>query len=88
MPSINKRKSLIALGAVSMLGLAAYATPAQADSVHVSLNFGYPQPVVQEVVRAHPECGRHRYSRCRSWYHEAYGRHYRGRHDPHWNHHR
>jgi hypothetical protein len=85
-------KSLIAplgtVGAVAMLAMAAYAAPANADTVRVSLNFGYPQPVVREVVAAHPECGHHRYNRCRQWYHEAYGHHYHDRHDPHWNHHR
>jgi hypothetical protein len=79
-------KSLIALAAVSMVGMAAYSAPASADNLRVSLNFGYPQPVVQEVVQAHPECGHHRYNRCRGYYHEAYGRHYQGRHDPHWSH--
>ena len=78
-------KSLIALTAVSMLGMAAYAAPANAQ-VGVSLNFGYPQPVVREVVAAHPECGHHRYSRCRTYYHQAYGHHYPGKHDRHWGH--
>ena len=79
-------KSLIALGAVAMAGMASFSAPAHASNVGISLNFGYPQPVVQEVVQAHPECGHHRYSRCRSYYHEAYGHHYHGKRDPHWNH--
>jgi hypothetical protein len=83
-----KTQIKIALASVAVLAGLGLASPANAaDHFNISLAFGYPQPVVEEVYRAHPTCRAHpRWNSCRNYYHAAYGRHYHGRHDPHWRH--